>query len=385
MAKFNRREKILIIGNGFDLAHGLPTAYKDFMQFCNVVQTILLDKECTSISDAIENADIHSKIKAVIESELNDDAGILENKTISMFQELNVCIQENIWYTYFEKIKGKMQGDNWIDFESEISEVIEYLDRKIDRLEKKYKRSDFINVINDRDPRGKITVFFVTIFPDQLLSLFGREIRERCFNDLEKLTRALEIYLSSFVEKIDCDELNIISEIQPDYVISFNYTDTYKKIYGIKEEKPEIFHIHGKCDAGNPMKENNMVLGIDEYWEGKDKDIHTNFSIFKKFVQRIRKKTGAGIYTVLKTIENTHEVSNYKMPIYVFGHSLDKTDKDILSRFLGHKATKIKVYCKDKGSEGELIAKMIQLIGQDNLVDKVYANPSKLDFEVIEK
>ena len=118
-----------------------------------------------------------------------------------MFQELNVCIQENIWYTYFEKIKGKMQGDNWIDFESEISEVIEYLDRKIDRLEKKYKRSDFINVINDRDPRGKITGFFVTIFPDQLLSLFGREIRERCFNDLEKLTRALEIYLSSFVEK----------------------------------------------------------------------------------------------------------------------------------------------------------------------------------------
>lgn len=375
-------KKILILGNGFDLAHGLPTAYKDFMRFCKAVPTILLYKESMSISDAIENADIHSKIKAVIGSELNDDAGILENKTISMLQELNDCIQENIWYTYFEKIEGKMQGDNWIDFESEISEVIEYLDRKIDRLEKKYKRSDFIN---DRDPRGKITGFFVTIFPDQLLSLFGREIRERCFNDLEKLTRALEIYLSSFVEKIDCDELNIISEIQPDYVISFNYTDTYKKIYGIKEEKTEIFHIHGKCDAGNPMKENNMVLGIDEYWEGRDKDIHTNFSVFKKFVQRIRKKTGAGIYTVLKIIENMHEVSNYETLIYVFGHSLDKTDKDILSQLLGHKTSAVKVYCKDKGSEGELIAKMIQLIGQDNLVDKVYANPSKLEFEVIEK
>lgn len=382
MAKSNRREKILIIGNGFDLAHGLPTAYKDFMQFCNVVQTILLDKECTSISDAIENADIHSKIKAVIESELNDDAGILENKTISMFQELNVCIQENIWYTYFEKIKGKMQGDNWIDFESEISEVIEYLDRKIDRLEKKYKRADFIN---DRDSRGKITSFFVTIFPDQLLSLSGREIRERCFNDLEKLTRALEIYLSSFVEKIDCDELNMISEIQPDYVMSFNYTDTYKKVYGIKEGKSEIFHIHGKCNAGNPMKENNMVLGIDEYWEGKNKDIHTNFSIFKKFVQRIRKKTGAGIYIILGAIEYLHRTFNYESTVYVFGHSLDKTDKDILSQLLGHKTTAVKVYCKDKGSEGELIAKMIQLIGQDNLVDKVYADPSKLDFEVIEK
>lgn len=26
---------ILIIGNGFDLAHGLKTSYKDFLKFCN--------------------------------------------------------------------------------------------------------------------------------------------------------------------------------------------------------------------------------------------------------------------------------------------------------------------------------------------------------------
>lgn len=206
-----------------------------------------------------------------------------------------------------------------------------------------------------------------------------------CFNDLEKLTRALEIYLSSFVEKIDCDKLDIIADIEPDYVMNFNYTHTYERIYGINLRKPKVFHVHGECNVGNSVKENNMVLGIDEYWEGRDKDIHTNFSVFKKFVQRIRKKTGAGIYTVLKTIENMHEVSNYETPIYVFGYSLDKTDKDILSQLLGHKTSAVKVYCKDKGSEGELIAKMIQLIGQDNLVDKVYANPSKLEFEVIEK
>ena len=26
---------ILVIGNGFDLAHGLQTTYKDFLNFCN--------------------------------------------------------------------------------------------------------------------------------------------------------------------------------------------------------------------------------------------------------------------------------------------------------------------------------------------------------------
>ncbi|MFR2167307.1 MAG: AbiH family protein [Coprococcus sp.] len=25
---------ILVLGNGFDLAHGLPTSYKDFLTFC---------------------------------------------------------------------------------------------------------------------------------------------------------------------------------------------------------------------------------------------------------------------------------------------------------------------------------------------------------------
>ncbi|MDE5737347.1 MAG: bacteriophage abortive infection AbiH family protein, partial [Oscillospiraceae bacterium] len=27
-------KKILVLGNGFDLAHGLPTQYKHFIEFC---------------------------------------------------------------------------------------------------------------------------------------------------------------------------------------------------------------------------------------------------------------------------------------------------------------------------------------------------------------
>ncbi len=381
-----RETKILIIGNGFDLAHGLPTAYKDFMQFCNVVPSDLLKNiEHNDVikRDVITKWNIHSEIKAIIESAL-DDTSVLEKEIMPMIQELNDCIEENIWYEYFRKIEEKMKGDNWIDFESEISEVIEYVDGKIDRLEKKYKRSDFVkNEVEDL--LGKNNKFFTIIFPGQQSTLSGREMRERCFNDLEKLTRALEIYLSVFVEKIPCDKMDIITRIQPDYVMNFNYTNTYERTYSINEEKPKVFHVHGECNAGKTMEDNNMVLGIDEYLKDERKDIHTNFSIFKKFVQRIRKRTGAGIYTIFEEVEYLYKNFSYESTIYVFGHSLDKTDKDILSKFLGCKTTSVRVYCKDKGSEGELIAKMIQLIGQDNLVDKVYANPSKLEFEVIEK
>lgn len=36
---------ILVIGNGFDLAHGLPTKYTDFLFFCSAVKKILEDNE----------------------------------------------------------------------------------------------------------------------------------------------------------------------------------------------------------------------------------------------------------------------------------------------------------------------------------------------------
>ncbi len=29
---------ILVIGNGFDLAHGLPTKYGDFLEFCGGIR-----------------------------------------------------------------------------------------------------------------------------------------------------------------------------------------------------------------------------------------------------------------------------------------------------------------------------------------------------------
>ena len=35
-------KKILMIGNGFDLAHGLPTSYKNFLKFCEIINNFFL-------------------------------------------------------------------------------------------------------------------------------------------------------------------------------------------------------------------------------------------------------------------------------------------------------------------------------------------------------
>lgn len=68
--------------------------------------------------------------------------------------------------------------------------------------------------------------------------------------------------------------------------------------------------------------------------------------------------------------------------VYVFGHSLDKTDKDVLKDFLANEATAVSVYCKDKEAEGELIANVIQLISENRLLEKVNQTPPKIEFVV---
>ena len=51
----------------------------------------------------------------------------------------------------------------------------------------------------------------------------------RLYKDLKSLVRALEIYLTEFVEKINNDVvISEINELKIDHVLSFNYTNTFE-------------------------------------------------------------------------------------------------------------------------------------------------------------
>lgn len=64
---------------------------------------------------------------------------------------------------------------------------------------------------------------------DDILSLLQK--------DLDRITRALEIYISYFVENIPVkNQVAEIQDINPDYVLSFNYSDTYESRYGSQKK-----------------------------------------------------------------------------------------------------------------------------------------------------
>lgn len=138
----DKGKTILILGNGFDLAHGLPTKYSHFLDFCQRVERIWSygtsnDKQTiakfkmtwidnwetdATIKDTIVNEFCNRKMNYVGEYEVTSD-----NPELS---EIHTLLDDNIWYEYFTELyrKNAMKGENWIDFESEIRFIIKMVD-----------------------------------------------------------------------------------------------------------------------------------------------------------------------------------------------------------------------------------------------------------------
>lgn len=348
----NDSKRLLVIGNGFDLACKMKTKYANFLDSC----------------------------KLSFKSDNN--------------------IKDNIWICYLLNLQDKqaMSGENWIDFESEISCVIKYLDELSDNLENEIKVF-FTHHKFDKMPyeREKLDLFFHTLENANAYGnnfSYGKSInyvftkfkvlRKILFDDLQRLILQLEIYLLEQEKKLDLGNVpDYIKNIAPKNVLSFNYTHTAEKIYG---DNAKYFYLHGECKEGNTIENNNnnIVLGIDEYWTDERKNTHTNYAIFKKFVQRIQKNIDVDFKRVreYKSSEFHNKTLVYSIKeIHIFGHSLDVTDKDILKKIFDFNVRRIVIYCLDKLTQGEYIANIIKIIGQEEMIQR--CNKNRIEFKIL--
>lgn len=426
---------ILVIGNGFDLAHGLPTKYTDFLEFCKRVLPIYQNVEGRGVHlyqqeylfDWDFNKEIKEKLKSAYESRRK--VIVKGNKTQTQtnyprLDEMYLVIKDNIWIEYFLQCNMYQKG-NWIDFESEVSKVIQSLDDdmhgksiecQIDKLSNKYLSETFLYIgcealfIDENGERGgKQSISF-------------EELKNRLYEELNNLIRGLEIYLCEYVEKIAINEKSPdIDKLEIDFILSFNYTHIFSKLYNVsswpKQEVVDPFdYLHGEAKIDNTIETNNMVLGINEYLSKKRKNKETEFIAFKKYYQRIYKGTGCrykdwinaireenDIYMARKNdceifLKNGYGISNEKEEIrseleqlnenpprhnlYIFGHSLDVTDKDILRDLILNDNIYTTIFYPDKKELGGKIANLVKVIGQDELIRRTGGNAKIIEFRL---
>lgn len=391
-----RGRKILLIGNGFDLAHGLPTSYSYFPDFCDKVEKIFTFQ--------------HRLTEMVYKRKFLDDWNIdksIKNKLLEWYKksptnhdelliELNDNIRDNIWINYFLE-KRKQLGQNWIDFESEISTVIQVFECVREHVERRklmvntgieYKTAelarDFVDFAIKSDKENLQSMYSILtegLIDSNFITYLDAFIEKMNIN-LDKLIRALEIYISEFINKIEVSQKNDdIKDINPDCVLSFNYSNTYERIYG-QSNKIEYDYIHGKADITNNVNTCNLVLGIDEYLEECDRDNKLEFLPFKKFYQRIFKSTDS---SYMEWVDEIRQNSEYPYELYIFGHSLDKTDKDVLELLICNDNVQTKIYYHRKSNDdkkelGKLIRNLVRVIGAKELIRRTGGSHKTIEF-----
>ncbi|MCR4888383.1 MAG: bacteriophage abortive infection AbiH family protein [Ruminococcus sp.] len=361
--------KILIIGNGFDVANGLPTKYCEFLEFCEKASYIFEEASLvnskeyydeylkewmfdSNVKTFLRNIFIlkRSSNEDILKLDLNlniiDKYNSLNDNShyLQILEELYKCIQGNVWYKYFqEKIKGNSKlGKNWIDFESEIAKVL---------LSKDKNQSLYSNM-----------KYKLRVHDDEMPSIL--------LEHLNRLTHALEIYLNIVLRTIKPKMIKDLNNLKFDYVLSFNYTDTFFRCYinNFFNYTSEYCYIHGKASDNSSVETCNLVLGIDDKEEIDDEQ----FLAFKKFYQRIIKQTDNKYSNWLDEIKISPEL---KSELHIFGHSLDVTDKDILKDFIVNDNVYTTIYYyrryeNDKADFSSKIRNLIKIIGKEELIKR---------------
>lgn len=396
---------ILIIGNGFDLAHELPTSYKDFLYFLDVFQQkykkLNIDNNRYSYSNISHNDNL---------DKLNNNLQefIKKMKQDNLLDELYKLSSCNIWFDHFfeHMCKSKSKGVNWIDFECEITNIIKSLEYLKNFNETNLK----LELNNRKSPSNDPTCSFANNFIKNLYSAFrlykkgqlesealktdskktrftedsfcnneAKKIIKILIDELNNLIRCLEIYLDYIIDMPVYTKLSDINKIgKIDKVLSFNYTTTFEKIYDVNHQI-EYDYIHGKANVHNSIKSNNMVLGIDEYLTDDEKNKKLDFIQFKKYFQRIFKKTGCLYKTWIE------DINSKSFEIFIYGHSLDVTDKDILKELILLPNSQVTIFYLNKYDYTQKISNMVRLIGQDELISRVYGNNPSIIFKKITK
>ena len=354
--KDNINRKILIIGNGFDIAHHLPTRYIDFLDFFK-------NSDDEIFSYTLEHVRSGLPCRGKFSDLISNNDGIRKMARLDRIQSMEKILRENVWAKYFAGCEADIVG--WIDFEREMLPVFNlfqeiFLKSKTAIVYKtnndikariemdgqvQSKRAALFDKYFIADPTKK-HVIVTNGFSGLTYGVFKEKLLDDLRKELDLFIEAFGIYLEEIVGNIEVREDPLIQDIHADVVLSFNYTSTEYSYRNL--EAAEHYYVHGSV-GNTPYK---MVMGVDKV----DNDGQNEFIYFEKYFQRMRK----GL------LKNYNELVSKRNMVMVYGHSLDKTDIDILELFLGT-AEKVKIFYYNEEDYERKTINLIKMFGRNKI------------------
>lgn len=431
---------IYMLGNGFDLHYSFPTNYINFM---NTMMFLCdnADGQFETVATLFGNHDLQKADKNISWCyDKYKDYYPYANVDQSKLQDIVLKAAANSWFQYFRKTLN--QDVPWIDFELEIAHVLNILSGVFvdsDNIEEYgnsimldhdgveaawravldcFKLGDFDtsenipeekngNVWLPMDSSGREYFYFRDDLHSGKKTLDRGKIVTELAASLKEFSKILSWYMWQFVE-VPIERMVSENKVRPDclfrqpgVVVTFNYTNTFEQLD--KHNKHTVHHIHGTTatETDNILLETGIVLGINADEDDKSDSVDTTFLPFKKYYQRIVKKTDNSYIQFIrdtieekaidnklhKTQEDEYHALVGRCPqyrLYVFGHSLNETDKDAIKELFDI-AELIVVFYHNDYALSQYVNNLVKIYGKEEFdqlriskrLDFVHA--SKLD------
>ncbi len=375
---------ILMLGNGFDLYHKLPTTYLCFLKTVEYIKdNDVKDLVIWSIFNKLKSdcSDIDKSF-----NEYNDfyHGYFFDDSDKKAIEQIKSISSNNYWLKYFLRTYNKELG--WIDFEKEIAKVV--------RCFSNISINDYINGTKKLSTEERLIIgsfnYFST-FINESIEINGNgskriiprhlELKEEYFieypygsgerivneekiiaklyHELRNLAEMLKIYLEVFVnkplKKMKDMGVAINNPVFTDYdqIVSFNYTDTYSTLY----DNTKTHYIHGELGK-------DIVLGINPDKYDETDYLDTSYIMFKKYYQRVYYRTDNSYIKMVEDEVNDLDSDNRELnSLVVCGHSLDVTDKEIIEA-LFYISDYIFIVCHNLTNIGKYVKNLIAIYGK---------------------
>jgi hypothetical protein len=277
IVNFKKMKRFYIIGNGFDLHHGLKTSYYDFAQY--------LEKS---------NNELFTTLEKYISYPTN-------------------------------------QHSLWSDFETNLANlsIDEILDDNII-----YLPDIMSDEFRDRDLHA---------FPNVMENFF-RLLTEELFQEFQDFIQLVDFQESASSKMVELD-------IQATF-LTFNYTNTLEKLYGVKRNK--VTYIHNSAFYGaesiilghgmNPANFKQVTpeppdnLNPEEYdrWYGENVSWDYSFDTGRETLEKYFETTFKPTEKVIKDKQYFLQAINQFDEINIFGHSLSDVDMPYFREIYKH-------------------------------------------------
>ena len=373
--------RIVLIGNGFDLAHDIKTSYKHF-----------IDHLWSEIISEINS-------KALFEPFKNDLLNITQNlnfcKNRKDYSELKSALNHvktkyEFKNDFFRTISEKHYLNNWVDIENEYYSQLKDLikdpnkETKIIKLNSDFEviiklLKSYLTDINNGNTDKNSTIEnhvnsysnsndFNESYVDERVKIEYENLNRiiKIIDDDEKyllLERDLDFYsefisspdpLSKIRKRLKSDNANVFFDMFPKEVLflNFNYTDTHSLYADIRFNKngdnikaiTTSLQIHGALDD---KKKNPIIFGFGDELDDDYKSIEKLNNDFLDHIKSM-KYLETGNYKQLLEFINS---DNYE--VFIFGHSCGVSDRTLLNTlFENDNCISIKpFYYKEEGKD----------------------------------